>query len=68
MNNYFLFENNLYTIPIDLFRIDCCVTLYLQYDMNVLELKIEFVIYIKIYYNFYIKFLEMKLVNCNFFC
>ena len=44
----FIFENKLYTISIDLFRIDCCVILYL-YDMNMLEMKIELAIYIKIY-------------------
>ena len=48
-----LFENNLYTISIDLFRIDCCVILYLQYDMNMLEMKIELAIYIKIDLNVY---------------
>jgi len=48
------FENKLYTISIDLFRIDCFVFLYLQYDMNMLEMKIELAIYIKIYLNFYL--------------
>ena len=45
----FKFENNLYTISIDLFRTDCCVIIYLQYDMNMLEMKIELAIYNKIY-------------------
>ena len=57
----------MYTISIDLFRIDCFVFVYLQYDMNMLEMKIELAIYIKIYLNFYLQFLEMKLVNCFVF-
>ena len=48
-NKYFFFETNLYTIPTDLFRIDCCVILYLQYDMNMYKIRIELAIYIEIY-------------------
>ncbi len=35
--------------------------------MNMLEMKIELAIYIKIFLNFYLYFLEMKLVNCFVF-
>ena len=48
-NNYiFSFDNNLYTISVDLFRIDCCVILFLQNDMNMLKIRKELEIYIEI--------------------
>ena len=56
----------MYTISIDLFRIYGCVILYLQYDMNMLKIRIELAIYIEMYSIFDFKFLEMKLLNCNF--
>ena len=45
----FLFENNVYKIAIDIFRIDCFVFLDLQYDINMIKMRIELAIYIKIY-------------------
>ena len=44
-----LVENNLYTISIDLFIIDSCAILYLQYDVNMIKIRIELEIYIEIY-------------------
>jgi hypothetical protein len=49
VNSNLLFENDLYTILFDLFMIDSCVILYLQYEVNMLRIKIELEIYIEIY-------------------
>ena len=56
MNSNLLFENDLYTILFDLFMIDSCVILYLQYEVNMLRIKIELEIYIEIYQNLILNF------------